>query len=163
MEAVAPLRNGVNVDTLIGTIDAVKADADIAKFEFRAKTEWIDGGHCKTEIKNFFGAKTKDTSRTQTFVLEGDEPAVLLGSNQGVNAVEAVLHALASCLSVGFIYNAAALGITVESLVFYTEGKLDLHAFLGLSDTKRAGYESIQVTYDVKADAPRAKLEELCS
>ena len=163
MEAGISVKNGVNVDNLVGTIEAVKQDAEIAKFEFRARTEWINGGHCKTEIRDFFGAKAEDNSRTKAFVLEGDEPAVLLGENHGVNAVEAILHALASCLSVGFIYNASALGITVESLVFHTEGKLDLHAFLGLSETRRAGYESIQVSYSVKADAPKEKLEELCA
>jgi uncharacterized OsmC-like protein len=76
--------------------------------------------------------------------------------------VEAVLHALASCLAVGFVYNAAAQGIKVESLAFSLEGDLDLHAFLGLSDQVRPGYDNIQVRYRVKADAPREKLEALC-
>jgi hypothetical protein len=44
-------------------------------------------------------------------VPEGDTPPVLLGTNAGPNAVEAVLHVLASCLSVGFICSAAAQGI----------------------------------------------------
>ena len=42
------------------------------------------------------------------------------------------------------------------------EGELDLHAFLGLSDEVRPGYEQINLTYRVEADAPREKLEELC-
>jgi uncharacterized OsmC-like protein len=94
--------------------------------------------------------------------MEGDEPPVLLGQNAGPNAVEAVLHALASCLAVGFVYNAAAQGIRVEALSFDLEGELDLRAFLGLTDTVRAGYESIRLTYHVTADAPREKLVELC-
>jgi uncharacterized OsmC-like protein len=71
--------------------------------------------------------------------------------------VEAVLHALASCLAVGFIYNAAAQGINVESLSFDLEGDLDLRAFLGLSDQVRPGYENIRLTYRVKSDAPRRR------
>ncbi len=157
-----PLTNGVNVDQLLQTIDAVKSDPEIAKFKFSAKTKWIKGGHCRTEIKEFYGAKTQDTSREKAFVLEGDEPPILLGENHGPNAVEVILHALASCLNVGFIYNASAQGITVKSLEFTTEGNLDLHAFLGLSDTKRAGYENITIRYKVEADAPREKLVELC-
>lgn len=156
-------RNGVNVDQLIGTIEAVKGDPDVAKFQFRANTKWIDGGHCRTEFKNFYGAKTEDISRKETIVMDGDEPGVLLGKDRGANAVEAVLHALASCLSVGFVYNASAQGITVESLDFTLEGNLDLHAFLGLSETKRPGYDNIKVKYRVKADAPREKLVELCN
>jgi uncharacterized OsmC-like protein len=76
--------------------------------------------------------------------------------------VEAVLHALASCLAVGFVYNAAAQGIQVESLTLRLEGDLDLHPFLGLSDKTRPGYENIKLTYRVKSDAPRAKIVELC-
>jgi uncharacterized OsmC-like protein len=105
---------------------------------------------------------TEDSSRAEPFVLEGDEPPVLLGGNAGPNAVEAVLHALASCLAVGFVYNAAALGIKVERLDFDLEGDLDLHAFLGLSDTMRPGYQGIRLTYRIVTDAPREKVEELC-
>jgi len=163
MVETANIKNGVNVNQLVDTIEAIKGDPDIAKFQFRAKTKWLSGGHCCTEFNGFYGAKQEDTSRKEPIVLEGDEPPVLLGSNHGVNAVEAVLHALASCLSVGFIYNASAQGISVESLEFILEGNLDLHAFLGLSETTRPGYEDIKVKCRIKSDAPREKLEELCA
>ena len=55
--------NGVNVDQLLGTIEAVKGNADIALFKFRSNTKWINGGHCQTEIKDFYGATQEDTSR----------------------------------------------------------------------------------------------------
>ncbi len=159
---VQTLVNGVNVDQVVGTINAIKDNPGLAQFEFRAKTEWVDGGHSRTRIQGFYGAGQEDTSRAQPFVLEGDEPPVLLGGNTGPNAVEAVLHALASCLSVGFIYNAAAQGIKVESLDFDLEGDLDLRAFLGLSQEVRPGYQGIRVNYRVKCDAPRDKVEALC-
>ncbi len=157
------IKNGINVDQLVTTINAIKGDPDIAKFQFRAQTKWINGGHCQTEIKNFYGAKAEDTSRTRSFVIDADEPPVLLGENQGANAVEAVLHALASCLCVGFVYNAAVRGISIESLSFSLEGDIDLHAFLGLSETMRPGYEGIKVKCRVKADASKEKLAELCT
>jgi uncharacterized OsmC-like protein len=162
MTTATTLVNGVNVDQLVGTINAIKANPDLARFKFRAETEWVDGGHSRTEFQSFYGAGQEDTSRNQPFVLEGDEPPVLLGANAGPNAVEAVLHALASCISVGFIYNAAAQGIKVESLSFSLEGDIDLHGFLGLSDKVRPGYEGIRLSYRVKSNAPREKIEELC-
>jgi uncharacterized OsmC-like protein len=155
--------NGVNVGQLVGTIEAIKQNPDLAKCKFRAETEWISGGHSRTTIQGFYAAGQEDTSRTQPFILNGDEPPVLLGENHGPNAVEAVLHALASCLAVGFIYNAAAMGIHVESLTFNLEGDLNLHAFLGLSDQTRPGYENIKLVYRVKCDAPREKVVELCN
>jgi len=164
VEIVAPtVVNGVNVDQLIGTVNAIKQDPNLARFTFRASTEWTGGGHSRTKIQSFYGVGTEDTSRARPFVLEGDEPPVLLGQNAGPNAVEAVLHALASCLAVGFVYNAAAQGIHIEQLSFDLEGDLDLQAFLGLSEAVRPGYEGIRLTYRVKADAPRAKLEDLCN
>lgn len=161
-EIASTVVNGVNVTQLLGTIEAIKADPEIARFTFRARTRWASGGHSRTSIQGFFGAKAEDSSRAAAFVLEGDEPPVLLGENHGPNAVEAVLHALASCLAVGFSYNAAAMGIPVKKLELDLEGSLDLHGFLGLSEQVRPGYEGIRVRYRVEADAPREKLEALC-
>lgn len=154
--------NGVNVDQLVETIDIIKSQPGVAKFKFRAQNEWIEGARSRTTIKSFYGAGEEDTSRTEPFVMEGDEPPILLGENSAPNAVESVLHALASCISVGFIYNAAAQNIKVDDLKMDLEGDIDLHAFLGLSDTKRPGYENIRLTYKVKADASEQQLKDLC-
>ena len=153
--------NGVNVDQLVGTIEAVKADADIAKFKFRSHTKWINGGHCETSIKEFYGAKQEDQSRNEPLVMVGDEPAVLLGTNLGPNAVEAVLHALSSCLSVGLVYNASAMGIKIYSLEFDLEGDLNLEAFLGLSKSKRPGYENIDVKIAARTSATKEEFQKL--
>lgn len=156
------VRNGVNVTQLVDTIDAIKKQPELAKFQFRAHTTWDGGARCHTDIQGFFGAGQEDSSRVKALTLRGDEPAVLLGEDNAPNAVEAVLHALASCLSVGFVYNAAAMGIEVSSLEFDLEGDLDLQGFLGLSNEVRPGYSGIRVRYRVQADAPREKIEELC-
>lgn len=154
--------NGIDIDQLVATVQAIQADPNLARFRFRAHTNWVSGSNAKTRIQGFYGAGQEDTSRATPFTLEGDEPPVLLGTNKGPNAVEVVLHALASCLAVGFIYNAAAQGIRVEALEFDLEGDLNLQGFLGLSDKVRPGYEGIRVHYRVKADAPREKIVELC-
>jgi uncharacterized OsmC-like protein len=154
--------NGVDVEQLGQTIEAIQDNADLAHFQFRAHSEWEGGGHSRTWIQGFHGAGKEDTSRAEPFVLEGDEPPVLLGQNQAPNAVETVLHALASCLAVGFVYNAAARGVAVESLDLDLEGELDLRAFLGLSEEVRPGFREIRVTYRSRTDAPREEVEELC-
>ncbi|NEE00674.1 OsmC family protein [Phytoactinopolyspora halotolerans] len=154
--------NGVNVTQLVETVGAIQNDPELATFRFRATNTWLGGGHSRTSIDGFWGAGQEDASRQEPFTLDGDEPPVLLGSNHAPNAVEAVLHALASCLSVGFVYNAAAKGIEVRSLDFELEGELDLHGFLGLSEDTRAGYQNITVTYRVDADASPEQIDELC-
>lgn len=155
--------NGVDVGQLHETIGAIQENPELATFRFRATNEWQDGGHSQTRIQGFYGAGQEDESRAEPFVLDGDEPPVLLGSNRAPNAVEAVLHALASCLAVGFVYNAAAKDIEVRSLEMDLEGELDLHRFLGLSDSVRAGYRNVQVTYRVDCDADADTVDELCA
>jgi hypothetical protein len=41
--------NGVDVEVVKGVIDAVNEKPDLAKSKFRARNEWIDGGHNRTD------------------------------------------------------------------------------------------------------------------
>ncbi|MCI0422402.1 MAG: OsmC family protein [Acidobacteria bacterium] len=121
----------------------------------------LEGDDYRTRAFLQFAAQ-EDTSRQGPFVMDNDEPAVLLGTDQGANPVEVVLHALAGCLTTSLVYHAAAQGIKIDGVESRFEGELDLHGFLGLSDHVRNGYENIRVTFKINADAPQEKLEELC-
>jgi uncharacterized OsmC-like protein len=154
--------NGVDLGRLTQTVEAIQSDGDLAQFRFRSHTTWVDGARSRTRIQGFWGAGSEDGSRHGPFELAGDEPEVLLGTNQAPNAVEAVLHALASCLAVGMAYHAAAQGIAIRSLEFDLEGRLDLHGFLGLVPQARPGYEHVEVTYHIDSDASASAIEELC-
>ena len=134
---VTSIVNGVDLDRLSGTIEHVSADPTLARFQFRARNRWIDGGHNRTTIKEFYGAGREDASRTEPFVLDADEPPVLLGENQAPNAPEYVLHALASCLTGTIVYHAAVRGIALSALESTVEGDIDLQGFLGLDETVR--------------------------
>ena len=153
--------NGVLLDQLEATVKAVTTQPELARFEFRSKTRWQQGGQSETRIQSFYGTGHEDSSRTEPFVMVSDEPAVLLGTNKGPNAVELVLAALASSLSVGIAYNAAARGIALRTLTVNISGTLDLQAFLGLSDTVRPGYEGIQVRYHLESDATPDQISAL--
>ena len=39
------LINGVNVDQLVATVSAIKQNPDLARFQFRGRNEWLEGGH----------------------------------------------------------------------------------------------------------------------
>jgi uncharacterized OsmC-like protein len=152
--------NGVNVDQLFGTIDAVKSAPVIGKFKFRAKNKWINGGHNKTSITNFYGTQ-KDHDHNIPFELDADEPALLLGNDEGPNPVEYLLTALAACVTTSIVYHAAAKGIRLNSVESRLEGDIDLRGFLGLSDDVHRGYEQIRMFFKIDADAPAEKLEEI--
>lgn len=87
--------NGVDVDVVEGLIRAVKEKPDLAKSQFRAGNEWIDGGHNRTTVTGFFSAG-RDISHAQPHVLDADEPPILAGQDQGANPVEHLLNALAT-------------------------------------------------------------------
>jgi len=101
------------------------------------------------------------TSSGKLFIIEADEPPILIGSDKAPNAVQTVLHALASCLIVGFVYNAAVRGINIKAVNINLEGDLDLRGFLGISEDVRPGYQNIRVICRIKSDAPRDRIEEV--
>jgi len=162
MQATTTL-NGIDLDRLSGTIEAVTGDPTLARFEFRARNHWIDGGFSRSTIKDFYGAGQEDATRTQTFTVESDEPPVLLGQNRAPNTVEYVLQALAACVSGTIVYHAAARGIAIEGMETTIQGDLDVHGFLGLDGEVRPGFEQIQVGIKVTGDLDDSQLAELAS
>ena len=107
--------NGVNVSKLLETVGVIKEKPEIAKFNFKAKGKWINGGHNRTTISEFYGA-CQNFQRSQPFVFEKDEPPVLLGEDHGANPVEYVFAALDGCLTTSLIYHAAAQGIKIDEV-----------------------------------------------
>ena len=151
--------NGVNVDQLFGTIDAIKETPAIADFQFRVQNKWMNGGHNRTDVGDFYGACEVQTR--EAFVFNNGEHPILLGEDQGPNPVEYVLHALAGCLTTSLVYHAAARGYKITEVESTLEGDLDLHGFLGMDEKVRNGYKNIRVTFKVKGDVPEETLKDL--
>jgi uncharacterized OsmC-like protein len=157
-----PLRtNGLDMATLVGTVEAIKRDPTLGRFEFRATNRWIDGGENRSRIKEFFGAGQEDASRTEAFEFANGEPPVLLGRNEGANPVEFLLHALAGCVTTTTVLHAAARGISIRSLSTELVGTLDVQGLLALDDSVPVGYEAIRIRMHVDADCSDAELDEL--
>ena len=154
-------RNGVDRAQLFGTLDAIKADPTLARFQFRARNRWLGGAHNRTWIRDFFAANQEDTSRADEFVVDAGEPAILLGTDTGPNPAEYLLHALAACLTTSIVYVAAARGVELTEVESTLEGDMDVQGALGLSDRYRNGFERIRASFRVKGDAPEEKLREV--
>jgi len=152
--------NGVAVDGLFSTIDAVKATPSIAKFKFRIRNQWETGSRNRSSVSTFTGAD-QELSHPKPFTLEADEPAILLGMDLAANPVEYLLHALASCLTTSMVYHASARGIHIEQVESSFEGDLDLHGFLDLNPSVRKGYQGIRVLFKISANVPDDQLQEI--
>jgi uncharacterized OsmC-like protein len=149
-----PIRNGVDTATLFATLDAVKANNEIAKFTFRATNRWVSGTHNQSTIHGFYGAM-QEMEHAQAHVFDADHPMVLVGTDKGPTPVEFVLHALAACITAGIANIAAARGVNLSSVESTVEGDIDLLGILGLGGGEvRNGYEGIRVSFKLEGDDP---------
>ncbi|MGE3743485.1 MAG: OsmC family protein [Geminicoccaceae bacterium] len=153
--------NGLNVQAAFETIDAIKANPSLARFQFRARNTWVNGGENHSTIRDFYGAGREDTSRGAAFEFVNGEPPILLGHNEGANPVEFLLHALAGCVTTTFILHAMARGIRIRELSTELRGDLDVRGLLGLDEQVSPGYESIHIGLEVKADCSDEELDAL--
>jgi uncharacterized OsmC-like protein len=152
--------NGVDVDQIIGTIDAVKAAPALAKFTFRVSNRWIRGGQNRTTIRSFWGAGAEIDR--EPFVLDSDEPHLMFGEDQAPNPIEYLMHALAGCVTTSFVYQAAMRGVSIEAMESQIEGDIDMQGMFGASDGVRNGFENLHVNLRVRADCSTEVLKELC-
>ncbi len=153
--------NGLDVKAAHETIEALKADAGLAKFQFRARNTWIDGGENRSTIRDFYGAGQEDESRTADFEFVNGEPPVLLGKNEGANPVEFLLHGLAGCVTTTLILHASMRGIVIRALSTELEGDIDLYGLLGLDPSVAPGYQEIRIRMHIDADCSDEEVEEL--
>jgi uncharacterized OsmC-like protein len=160
-QVIEKVRNGVDTEKLFATLDAVKADPELAKFQFRVRNEWVGGSHNRSTIQYFYAARQEDTSRAEPFEIDAGEPAILVGEDDGPNPAEFLLHALAACLTTALVTVAAARKVPLTSVRSTVEGDMDVQGTLGLDDEVRNGFSQIRVRFDVAGDAPEEKLREV--
>jgi uncharacterized OsmC-like protein len=154
-------RNGVDVATLFATIDAVAAQPELARFQFRTNHRWISGTHNRGVVDGFYGAG-QEHIRSTAFVLEADHPTVLVGEDNAPTPAEHLLYALGACLMSGLGNIAAARGIDLDEVTATVEGDIDLLGILGLGGGEvRNGFNAIRVVFHVKGDAQAEALDGL--
>ncbi len=151
VETASTVVNGVELETLMGTVKAIQADPELGVCHFRATNQWLNGNHNRSTVTGFYGAK-QEMQHKQTFTMDADEPAILAGDDNGANPVEHLLHALASCLTTSMVAHAAVRGIAIEEMESEFEGDIDLNGFLGLDANVPKGYTAIRAKFRVKAD-----------
>lgn len=137
--------NGVDIDKLEETIQAIKDKPSLAEFKFRIANTWQGGGLNRTTVKASYGAGTDFADREGKFTMQADEPPILLSGDQAANPVEHLLHALAACVTTSMVYHAAARNIPLEAVESELDGELDLQGFLGLNPDVRRGFKKINV------------------
>ena len=152
--------NGVNIEALRGARQALTDAPEAAQFEWRATCEWVNGTHSRSTITDFSGLGQQHAHR-QVFSLEADHPQVFASEDNGATPPEIVLAALGSCLTAGVATVATQRGVELRSVKATVEGTMDLQGILGIDGDVRNGFDAINVTYEIDADASRADIEAI--
>lgn len=152
--------NGVDVDALLGARKHLTDAPEAAQFTWRAECEWVNGTHSRSTINGFSGLGQEHTHR-QEYTVDADHPAVFASADNAATPPEIVLAALASCLTAGVASVATRRGVQLRSVTATIEGDMDLQGILGIDSDVRNGFDGIQVTYRIDADASKADLEAI--
>jgi len=143
--------NGIHLETLQSTVQAIQLDPGLGACKFRARNTWLGGNHNRTTVTGFYGAR-QEIAHKQTYELQADEPPILAGHDEGANPVEHLLNALAACVTTSMVAHAAVRGIHIEELESELEGDIDLNGFLGLDESVPKGFTDIRVKFRVRSD-----------
>jgi uncharacterized OsmC-like protein len=150
--------NGIDLNALGETVEAIEADPTKALVAFDVTTRWAGQTRSETVVDGYTLGGER-IARGHKIV--SDEPCELLGGDGAPNPQELLMAAFNACITVGYVAGAAVKGINLESLEIRTRGELDLRGFLGLSDTVAAGYEAIDYEVRIKGDGSAADFEEI--
>jgi uncharacterized OsmC-like protein len=154
------IENGVDVAALLGAREALTAMPEAARFQWRARCEWVNGTHSRTTVHDFSGLGTEHAHR-QSFVFDTDHPEVFASKDHGATPVETVLAALAGCLTAGVAAVATNRGVQLRSVTATVEGDMDLQGILGIDPDVRNGFSGIRVRYEIDADASAPELQAI--
>ncbi|MCH8992420.1 MAG: OsmC family protein [Acidobacteria bacterium] len=152
--------NGVNVEALLDARKALSEAPEAAKFQWRAKCEWLRGTHSRSTVEGFFGLGEEQMHKSK-FTFDADHPEVFASEDHGATPVEIVLASLASCLTAGIASVAQLREIQLHSVTATVEGGMDIQGILGMDSDVRPGFDGIKVTYKIDADATPDEIKAL--
>lgn len=113
------------------------------------------------EGESINATKLEVHARQFSFIV--DEPPALGGNDDGANPVEYLLGSYAGCLNVVFNLVAKEEGITINSLGIKVSGDIDPARLFGSSKFNRAGFQSINVDFNIDSNANESAINELIS
>jgi uncharacterized OsmC-like protein len=160
MSVDTPVDNGVNVEALLGARAALADNPEIAQFQWRATTSWVRGTHSQSAVESFYGFGDEQQHKT-TFTYDADHPLQFAAEDNGSTPVEYVLVALGSCLTAGVAAIAQQRKIQLNSVSATISAEMDLHGILGADPDIRNGFSSIDVSFDIDADASPEDIQAL--
>ena len=158
LDTVKSRVNGLDLEALGETVEAINGDGKKAIVGFDVTTRWTGQTRSETTVEGYTLGGER-IARTHKIV--ADEPCELLGGDGAPNPQELLMAAFNACITVGYVAGASLKGIALDSLEIRTRGELDLRGFLGLSDAVAPGYESVEYEVRIKGNGTPEQFEEI--
>ena len=158
LDTVKSRVNGLDLNALGETVEAIQQNAELAKVSFDVTTRWTGQTGSETTVDGYTLGGER-IARSHKIV--ADEPHELLGADGAPNPQELLMAAVNACMTVGYVAGAAINGITLTKLEIRTKGTLDLRGFLGLSDSVPPGYEAIDYEVRIAGNGTPEQFEEI--
>src|SRR3954465_2748109 len=158
LDTVKSRINGLDLNALGETVEAIEQDAKKAIVGFDVTTRWTGQTRSETTVEGYTLGGER-IARNHKIV--ADEPCELLGSDGAPNPQELLMAAFNACITVGYVAGASVHGITLDSLEIRTRGELDLRGFLGLSDDGAPGYEHVDYEVRIAGNGSPEQFEEI--
>ena len=134
-------------DIIVATQADLREHADHAKATFMVDSRQVEGLRSEAKVRQF--------------TLTVDEPPSLGGGDAGLNPVELVLAALATCQEITYRAYATALGVPLDGVSVKLVGDLDLRGFFAVKDGVRPGFGGVRGVVELRSPAPQSELEKL--
>jgi uncharacterized OsmC-like protein len=150
--------NGLDVQALGQVIETIKNDPAKGFVRFKVASTWKGQTRSEARVRSYF---MDGLELPRDFSISADEPPELLGQNTAPNPQELLMAAFNACVMVGYVATAAAMGIHLTSAEIETEGELNLRGFLGIDETVKPGYDSIQYTVRLAGDGTKEQFEAI--
>ncbi|MCY7293623.1 MAG: OsmC family protein, partial [Ferruginibacter sp.] len=115
----------------------------------------------KFSIKGESKTATKFEAKARNFSFTIDEPGSLGGTNTAPNPVEYLLGSLAGCLNIVLHLEAKEQNVVINNLKIDIEGDLDPAKFVGLPGFNRSGFQHINITINLEADATEETINDI--
>ena len=150
--------NGLDLPALAAMVETIRADPAMATAAFRVKTRWTGQTSSETIIDN---CEIAGSQVDRSFTILADEPGELMGQDSGPNPQELLMAALNACLVVGYVANAAVIGIDLTEVEIETWGELDLRGYLGMDDAIAPGYRQLDYVVRIAGAGTAEQFESI--
>jgi uncharacterized OsmC-like protein len=160
LKETTPTLNGINRERQSQTMNAIGKNLAAGEVRVRAVNRWQGGVRTQSKI-TAFEAGGGHHHHVNEFDVATDLPGAFLGEDQGPMPTEHALHALAACMTTTMVYNCAAKGIKVRSVISEVEGDMNAAGFFQLNESVRKGFSHVRIKFDIDADASNEELQQL--